>query len=261
MQDPHRAIPDVEDAMNEVLERMRLSPILSGGRDFRQVLLDRSYEKALRLQVPPLLPNWTVGLDWDAARRIALDEGIPLAYVPPVDVVTALMNAASAADRLLIIESERDAIADACLVILQEGPLVSAFPEFSPLARATVKAIKDGHFQAAQALAVNVIESFVREWVAEKYKTVKQYALDADPALADPNAPFNAQQVRLETIILPLFKFYADWFSHSGDPAPTELSRHVTVHQATPAHYTMINAVLAVMLMTSLLKGCTEAIA
>jgi hypothetical protein len=87
-------------------------------------------------------------------------------------------EAASAADRLAIVGAERDAIAGACLKILEEGPLTTAFPEFSPLAQATVKALIEGHFQAAQALAVNVIESFVREWVAERYRTVKQYAQD-----------------------------------------------------------------------------------
>jgi hypothetical protein len=170
-----------------------------------------------------------------------------------------LMEAASAADRLAIVGAERDAIADACLKILEEGSLTTAFPEFSPLAQAAVKALIEGHFQAAQALAVNVIESFVREWVAEKYRTVKQYAQDADPAMADPDAPFSAQRLRLETMILPLFKFYTDWFSNTGNPAPKELSRHVTVHQATPEHYMVVNAVLAIMLMTSLLKGFTEA--
>ena len=85
------------------------------------------------------------------------------------------------------------------------------------MVQAAVKALIEGHFQAAQALAVNVIESFVREWVAEKYRTVKQYAQDADPATADPDAPFSAQRLRLETIILPLFKFYTDWFSNTGN--------------------------------------------
>jgi hypothetical protein len=85
--------------------------------------------------------------------------------LPPVDIVIALMQAASAADRLAIVGAERDAIADACLKILEEGSLTTAFPEFSPLAQAAVKALIEGHFQAAQALAVNVIESFVREWV------------------------------------------------------------------------------------------------
>jgi hypothetical protein len=189
-------------------------------------------------------------LDWDAAGRIALDEGIPLVYVPPVDIVLALMEAASAADRLAIVGAERDTIADACLKILEEGSLTTAFPEFSPLAQAAVKALIEGHFQAAQALAVNIIESFVREWVAEKYRTVKQYTQDADPAMADPDAPFSVQRLRLETMILPLFKFYTDWFSNTGDPVPKELSRHVTVHQATPHHYTVVNAVLASILFS-----------
>ena len=90
--------------------------------------------------MPPLLPNWTADLDWDADGRIALDEGIPLVYITPVDIVITLMQAASAADRLAIVGAERDAIADACLKFLEEALLTTVFPEFSPLAQAALKA-------------------------------------------------------------------------------------------------------------------------
>ena len=62
-----------------------------------------------------------------------------------------------------------------------------------------------------------------------------------------------------EMMILPLLKFYDDWHPKSGMSAPTDLSRHVTAHQATDAHYTTVNALVAVMLMTSLLAGFTDA--
>ena len=105
------------------------------------------------------------------------------------------MTAASPADRLVIVENERCAIAASCAEILSEDELLRAFPEFSPLAQAAVKALSEGHYQPAQALAVNIIESFVREWVDRRYKQVKQHALDADPANADPDAPFNPMRM------------------------------------------------------------------
>jgi hypothetical protein len=80
----------------------------------------RLNQNNLLMRMPPLLPNWTADLDCDAAGRIALDEAIPLVYVPPVDIVIALRQAASAADRLAIVGAERDAIADACLKILRK---------------------------------------------------------------------------------------------------------------------------------------------
>ena len=120
-------------------------------------------------------------------------------------------------------------------------------------------ALTEGHQHGAQALAVNVTESFVREWIAEKCHKVKRHVLDADPVKADPNEPWIPSRLRLEMMILPLLKFYDEWHPKSGMSAPADLSRHVTAHQATAAHYTTVNALVAVMLMTSLLAGFTDA--
>ena len=108
-------------------------------------------------------------------------------------------------------------------------------------------------------MAFNVTESFVREWIAEKFHKVKKHVLEADPAKAKANEPWIPSRLRLEMMILPLLKFYDDWHPKSGMSAPTDLSRHVTAHQATDAHYTTVNALVAVMLMTSLLAGFTDA--
>ena len=242
--------------MQDLLERVRLSPI-AGGQDFRQVLLERLDK--YRIRIPPELPNWSHGVDFDDAGKIALDEGIPLAYVPPAEIVTKILAAPSAAGRRQVLADETSAITNACQVIVTAAKVTAAFPEYTPLAQAAVRAFADGHHQAAQSLAVNVTESFVREWVAETYRKVKEHVLESDPAQADPNEPWIPSRLRLEMMILPLLTFYADWFPNRGTPAPVELSRHVTAHQATAEHYTPLNALVAVMLMTSLLAGFTDA--
>ena len=66
--------PRYEKAMQDLLERMWLSPI-SGGKDFRQILLERLDK--FRIQIPPELPNWGADVDFDDAGKIALDDGIP----------------------------------------------------------------------------------------------------------------------------------------------------------------------------------------
>ena len=66
--------PHYENAMQDLLERMRLSPIL-GGKDFRQMLLERLDK--FRIQIPPELPNWGADVDFDDAGKVALDDGIP----------------------------------------------------------------------------------------------------------------------------------------------------------------------------------------
>jgi hypothetical protein len=41
--------------------------------------------------LPPLLPNWDAGQWLDEPARIALEEGIPMAYVPPNAIVAQLV--------------------------------------------------------------------------------------------------------------------------------------------------------------------------
>lgn len=248
--------PRYEQAMHDLLERMRLSPI-SGGKDFRQALLERLNHP--RIQIPPELPNWGVDVDFDDAGRLALDDGIPLAYVPPAEIVTGLLAAPTPADRRAVLVSETPVITEACRSLVTDPVITAAFPEYTPLAQAAVAALADGHHESAQALAVNVTESFVREWIAEKYHKVKKHVLAADPAKADPNESWVPARLRLEMMILPLLKFFDEWSPKSGKPAPTDLSRHVTAHQAAAGQYTPINALVAVMLMTSLLAGFTDA--
>ena len=43
-----------------------------------------------------------------------------------------------------------------------------------------------------------------------------------------------------------------------GKPEPKELSRHVTIHHATDAHLREDNALIALMLATSLIRGLSE---
>jgi hypothetical protein len=248
--------PRYEQSMQDLLNRMRVSPIL-GGKDFRQILLERLDK--LRIQIPSELPNWGTDVDFDDAGKIALDDGIPLAYIPPAGIVTKLLAAPTPEDRRTVLATDTAAITDACSAIVADPKITAAFPEYTLLAQAAVRALTDGHHQGAQALAVNVAESFVREWIAEKYHKVKKHVLEADPAKADPDEPWIPSRLRLEMMILPLLKFYDEWHPKSGKTAPADLSRHVTAHQATAAHYTPINALIAVMIMTSLLAGFTDA--
>lgn len=248
--------PHYEKAMQDLLQRVRLSPIASG-KDFRQDLLERL--DRMRIRIPPELPNWGHDVDFDDAGKVALNEGIPLAYVPPAEIVTKILAAPSPADRQQVLADEAATISETCSAIVAATKVTTAFPEYTPLTQAAVRAFIDGHHQAAQALAVNVTESFVRQWIAEKYGSVKQHVREADPANADPNEPWIPSRLRLEMMILPLLNFYADWFPNTGTPAPADLSRHVTAHQATAEHYTTGNALIAVMLMTSLLAGFTDA--
>lgn len=56
----------------------------------------------------------------------------------------------------------------------------------------------------------------------------------------------------------PSHVFFTTWYPDSGQPVPVALSRHVTIHQAQSDHLPERNAVVAVMLMASLLRAFHE---
>jgi hypothetical protein len=56
-------------------------------------------------RLPPLLPNWEPGQWLDEPARIALEEGIPMAYVPSSELVAQLVTLDSREDRLALIEA------------------------------------------------------------------------------------------------------------------------------------------------------------
>jgi hypothetical protein len=70
----------------------------------------------------------------------------------------------------------------------------------------------------------------------------EQIADDCQKVLGDVQHPLIVSQARLAI----------------RTPQPESLSRHVSVHQADPAHYTRGNATVAAMLVASVLRALQE---
>lgn len=118
-----------------------------------------------------------------------------------------------------------------------------------PQAVEAVEALLAGFPQAAQALAVAVSESLLTEYVANG-RTYGELRID----VAVDTDDLTIVDVRTTFALLPVHRFYTPWRPHTGVPAPGELSRHVTVHHARADHLTPENALIAVMLLSSLLR-------
>ena len=65
-------------------------------------------------------------------------------------------------------------------------------------------------------------------------------------------------ELQLRLALAPIQHFYTSWHRDSGTPQPESLSRHVSVHQADPRHYTKGNAIVAAMLAASVLRALQE---
>ena len=226
---------------------------------------NRALAAALRLVRPK---NWRgSGLRPEQIMPVAVDNGIPVVWVPPAPVLKALV-AAAPADRMGVLMANEAEVLAHCQLLLDEcsDPSVS---EERTLINRSLDAYQAGHHEAAMALAVAVGEPLAQwasvprvqmfessqakqEWEANRER--RKYKLAEDElAAAGPDA-LKSVDVQRYALIAPIPKFYTPFYGKPDEKIPDTLSRHATVHQPTVEHLSKENALLAVMLCMSLLR-------
>lgn len=195
-------------------------------------------------------PNWPDDISLEQVVAVVQDDGLPLVWLPRAEVVAEVIDAPDRAARVEVLLRHADELIADCREVLgavRHETLIGQLP----LAGRAVDALEAGHHEAAQALAVVVTETAVARAISGKYEDVKKQVL-FDPDLI----PYT--EMRLRAALAPIGPFYTTWYASSGTPAPEALSRHVTVHQADCIHYTGGNAMVAVLLTTSVLRALQE---
>lgn len=222
-----------------------------GDLDHIRQLATRAGEMFVVLRAA-LPPNWPAGVDFESVIAIANDDGIPVVWVPRAEILLQLVEAKDREERVQVLlahEAELAEDAAATLAEIQHESLVGQ----TPLAQDALRAWAGGHPAAAQALAVAVIETAVTRLYAQGRKYEKVAAavkidLD-DDAIAT---------IRVVAALAPIARFYTPWWPNFPTPPPEALSRHVSVHRADVTHYTRANALIAVLLMVSVLRALQE---
>ncbi|KKF03733.1 hypothetical protein [Mycolicibacterium obuense] len=204
------------------------------------------------------VPNWPENLDVERAWRVA-DEGIPVAFVPRPEIVVELVDAESHADRLTLLVNSQAAIVSDCRIALapvwdEPLPLPASIAMMLPLLQEAIDTLEAGHAAAACALSVVIIDSLLRRTEGDlQYQTLRKRsrknALDAAAAL---------NQLRVELAWRPMHSLLEEWNPRSGSPPPTMPSRHVVIHWPDPRHLSNQNAIVTVMVATSLFLGLCE---
>jgi hypothetical protein len=237
-------------------------------------------------------PNWTTDpdaavADYDRAVQLALDEGIPLAWVPDQVTVNRLLavpvGAADRTARLRAILRERmEIILDHCDERLDQ---IAAIPNPSArqrqsleFARQALQALRSGLTAPAQAAATSVIETLLDQAFSTidghyQQRTVRERVHEVSQRTRTSGMSSQFLQflgtLREVATLVPAFTAMEPWRPKDDVPPPTTFSRHVTVHQLTaPNQVNPVNALVAVMLAISLLSqehdsgwnSCTTAI-
>jgi hypothetical protein len=195
-------------------------------------------------------PNWPDGADFDRAFDVIQQDGIPLVWVPRADIVADLLAVADRDSRIkVLLDRSTDVVQDCRKVIgdVVHEDLLSQLP----MASSAVEAYVAGFHAPAQALAVAVVETVATRTIG-KYEQARTFAK------IDNYNDLTLAELRIRAALAPIRLFYVPWYPDSGAPMPEALSRHVSIHQADPAHYTTGNATVAIMLLASVLRGVQE---
>ncbi|MFJ4166860.1 hypothetical protein ACIPY5_15015 [Microbacterium sp. NPDC089698] len=203
----------------------------------------------LRLARIHLPPNWRLvdlePKDIEDQVRTILEEGIPLAWVPSGRVIESLLNAGDAATRRRVIASNHKGILTGCEEVLTRIATKPAL-FYVDMARKAILALRDGHVEAAQSLATNVLDTLVNQHSMD--------ALGVAPGVmmnASSYEKFKKRSWRLTLAVHPVTTIMRGRFTVHDRPGGYR--RNATSHAITRHQYNRINAVLAIMNATSLL--------
>lgn len=202
----------------------------------------------------------------------AKDEGIPLLWVPPADVIRRLNAAGTAEQRSAVLLAERQQILAACVGVVDE----CMSPEIAGdrhLVGKAVEALVDGHDEAGMALATSVGEGLAhwaiqprvqafkseldQETWTDQWKRVRGAGyrrIDLVGVAANDVEPWDFPR---QVMLAPIHRFFIDY--RPGDATrPEVMSRHVVAHRPTPDHMTALNGLKAVMMVTGILREQEE---
>lgn len=214
------------DAFQKIFDRQRES---------FKAILDRIFDALLP-------PNWRGVRKLDGFETILLDEGLALAWVPPTDILEALLQASSRQERRRILGRRWKRVVRACRQLLESCADTDVL-KYQQFALPIVNMLEQEHPEGAQALAANLLDTMLRESLSGADRT-----------------RFTSQRSRLSIDDLPMraaIVFGGIWGSHTefwqcrGDAIPRHFSRHGSAHAVSRTQYSRINAVIALMHVTA----------
>jgi hypothetical protein len=234
------ALPDTNRALADVL---------------KQADLFTNIAKNIRFELPRIaIPNWVEALnrwipvnlrditDLDPVAAVALNEGIPLSWVPRSEIVIALVSASSREERQEILVARRDEILDDC-----ETALTDNDNEWATQCRNAILALRAGFDAPAQSHAGNIIDSIVLALHGAKGR--QEAKKSAKTEFDDLPLQLAAENLTLR----PLLRAFTSWRPASGDALPDHFARHATAHAVgNVGVFAPFPALVAVMLATSL---------
>ena len=201
-------------------------------------------------------PNWSSDYEPDVLEEIIYKDGIPVVWVPDSQLLDLIVFAPNREARVSILMEASDQVLKDCLRIIDESENADLL-ELKPLAVAGVSAWVE-HPEAAQALAVVVADTLIKRWLP-KITSAQNYS-EIGERVKRPLAEVPIVSVRQAFALAVIYSFYTKFDANDSKTRPTALSRHVTVHDASIDHFHRENSLIAIMVMSSLIRTFNDVI-
>ncbi|WP_189148189.1 hypothetical protein [Streptomyces lacrimifluminis] len=244
--------PAVWEAAQEVLQRLaEISTVVRTFAESAAPYLQGIFESLGDFAKRNFPENWdgVDGSSFKGLSSILIDEGIPLMWVPGPMVVEAFLIADSASSRRRIISSRWKGIVSDCEAVLHGIDHPDLLDE-RDFALSCVHALRDGHFNPAQALAANLLDTTLLHLDGDIRKSVRSNHFKQNGVKFD----LDEHQFRVALTFAPVWCAHAKFKADMRDTIPRVFARHASVHAVSRKQYSRVNAVIGLMVVTSVLK-------
>jgi hypothetical protein len=201
-----------------------------------------------------LPPNWTGhNIFVSEAATCTTEQGLPLAWVPDGDTVVRVLAESELPARMKVLQARRHEVLTSCRERVGE---INHLPlqDAALAVDAAALALADGHDMAAQALSATIVETLVVEVFGRpKHEQTlsNAFRLSGETTL---------RKFRTALVIGAVEHALAEWWPRK-DPTPRRFNRHATAHTLAAAQYTADNALVGLMLATSMAREAQELVA
>jgi hypothetical protein len=225
------------ERLNQLLERYDFQRVLDQAAE-----LGARVETAIRDSLPD---NWqSISIsDSDKVERLVRIEGVPLVWVPGRDLTSKLVQAKTREEAMALLLSEQEAVLEDAEAVLGEV----TEPDFSVLvskAQKAIEALRDGHGDAAQALAAAIFTSTIHDGLQHaRFEDLRDEAKKNHPH----EASFAGYRRALVLQLAARFVQGVQW-------AQPGFNRSTTLHQVSQSEYTPENNLAAVMAAVGVLR-------
>lgn len=197
-------------------------------------------------------PNWDEdrGIEQYATFiELAAEEGLPMAWVPNVELTYLLVDADSAETREQLLIEHSATIVDDCRSVIGD------FEDRTHLVvelRSALDAYTAGLHGPAQSHAAGILDTALRRvltlpkrWT---YPGVKKFLHTGDD--------WQSTELRAARILptsVAMLNLLKDFWTERGDPIPSKPNRHACAHAVSPEQFHEANAIKYLMLATAML--------